>query len=361
MEKTIIQQIEGRFLNKDNYELQIRLCVDKAIGEYSDTLNSLKGSLSNDKIKALKVLMGVNEFQTKIDEQIIELKSHYNNRLDIVGSSENKAEYIYLENEKINELITSIHKIIIQYGINKISFKSDESAIAKITGKQLLNNNDVSNGFLSSLVDFTEIFLNNTEAISNTIFNSPIFEKSTDQILVENILQCIKKINTVSLHILETNQNVFDKTYLINGNDYITKLTKVVPTDKTENSFSVAEAEITSLEKVSITLPIVEKNNPIDANEIKQNRIWFKVGLLFANGEMDSLIAKHKSGTMANYTAIANELGDKNFRPYISETINAAHNNDKNIFSNQDKVAFIQSYCESNGITVVESFKNRIK
>jgi hypothetical protein len=292
MEKTIIQQIEGRFLNKDNYELQIRLCVDKAIGEYSDTLNSLKGSLSNDKIKALKVLMGVNEFQTKIDEQIIELKSHYNNRLDIVGSSENKAEYIYLENEKINELITSIHKIIIQYGINKISFKSDESAIGKITGKQLLNNNDVSNGFLSSLVDFTEIFLNNTEAISNTIFNSPIFEKSTDQILVENIVQCIKKINTVSIHILETNRKVFDDTYHLNGNGFITKLYKVPPSAKTERELPKSETEIDK-----------SKENGEEANDSKEPSN--KYPLVFKNGYALEMFLELKDLTIKPTTIVA--------------------------------------------------------
>ena len=333
MEKTKIQQIGDRFLNKENYELQIRICIDKAIVEYADALNSLKNTLPDYKMKVLKVLMGVNEFQTKIDKLIDELKNHYDSRLDILGSSEHKAEYIYLENEKINALLTSIHKIIASYDINKISFKADVSAIGKITGKQLPIDNDVSNGILSSLVDFAEFFLNNTEAIPNAIFNSPIFEQSTDQILVENIVMCIKKINTVSLHILENNQNVFDNTYRINGNGFITKLYKVAPKAK------------------DITVD----------NDTKQKRIWFKVGLLFANGEMDRLIAKHKNGTMTNYTAIANELGDISFRPYISESIYGMNQNDKNIFASNEKTNFIKSYCESNGITVVDSFKNRIK
>lgn len=93
----------------------------------------------------------------------------------------------------------------------------------------------------------------------------------------------------------------------------------------------------------------------------KTNRIWFRVGLLFANGKMDNLIAKHKTGTMTNSTAIANELGNKNFRPYISESISGTNINDKNIFSNQEKISFIVKYCESNGIPIADSFMNRKK
>ena len=135
----------------------------------------------------------------------------------------------------------------------------------------------------------------------------------------------------------------------------------IVKEEKADNTVQKAEAEITSLKKEPITEPIIEPKSPIDATEIKQNRIWFKVGLLFANGEMDELKSKHTKGKVTNSTAIANELGNKNFRPYISESIYGTNQNDKNIFASNDKTTFITTYCENNGITVVDSFRSRIK
>ena len=60
-------------------------------------------------------------------------------------------------------------------------------------------------------------------------------------------------------------------------------------------------------------------------------KIWFKVGLLFATGEMDKLITQFKS----NATQIATHLGNKSFRPYISESISKTNDTDKNIFSSK--------------------------
>jgi hypothetical protein len=89
----------------------------------------------------------------------------------------------------------------------------------------------------------------------------------------------------------------------------------------------------------------------------KENTLWFKIGLLFANGEMDKLIAKYKDGSMSNSTKIAKELGNKNYRPYISESTFAQNKNNKNIFSNTAKIDFIEEYCKKHNITIVDSFK----
>lgn len=135
----------------------------------------------------------------------------------------------------------------------------------------------------------------------------------------------------------------------------------IVKEEKTDNTVQKEEAEITSLKKEPITEPIVEPKEPIDANESKEKSLWFKVGLLFANGEMDALLLKHKQGSESNFTAIAKELGNINFRPYISESISGTNSWNKNIFSSQTKISFIKKYCESNNITMVESFENRTK
>lgn len=357
MEKTKIQQLADSFLNKENYELQLRIAIDKIVKENTSALNSLNEFMSTDKIKVFKILMAVSDFQAKIDNQIIELKNHYDSKLDIVGSSIHKAEYIYLENVKINELITTIHKIIKSYGINKISYKKNAPLIDENVDYKLPFDNDISNGILSSIVAFTESFLNNTDAIVNAIINAPIFNHSIDEILVETLVISIKKINMVSLHILKNNRNVFDDTYQINGNDYIIRLTKIATNEKTVNTLIKSETEIIS----STTKSTHELKDSISKNDAKQNKLWFHVGLLFANGEMDNLISKHDNQGTPNCTAIAKELGNKNFRPYISESYSGTNQDNKNIFSNQDKVSYILNYCENKGIPVVDKFKQRIK
>lgn len=93
----------------------------------------------------------------------------------------------------------------------------------------------------------------------------------------------------------------------------------------------------------------------------KTELLWFKVGIFFATGEMDILIKKHTEGedSVPNCTAISEELGNKSFRPYISESFSGTNENDKNIFSNEKKVQVILEYCNKNKIIVAESFIKR--
>lgn len=89
--------------------------------------------------------------------------------------------------------------------------------------------------------------------------------------------------------------------------------------------------------------------------------LWFAVGLAFANGKMDDLLEKHRIGNNApNISAIARELGNSNYRPYINETYNSK-NNRQNIFYNKSKIEQILDYCSENNISIVESFEARIK
>jgi hypothetical protein len=57
----------------------------------------------------------------------------------------------------------------------------------------------------------------------------------------------------------------------------------------------------------------VTDNHSKDATEF----LWFKVGLLFANGEMDSLIEESKCENIPNFSAISRKLENMNCRPYI--------------------------------------------
>jgi hypothetical protein len=100
----------------------------------------------------------------------------------------------------------------------------------------------------------------------------------------------------------------------------------------------------------------LDKKNAPPLTSVKDNFTtsnWFKVGLLFANGEMDILRTKFNN----NATQISKHLyGDKwgSYRPYISESI--AKTTNKNIFSNQSKLQKINDYCISENIPRVEGF-----
>lgn len=81
---------------------------------------------------------------------------------------------------------------------------------------------------------------------------------------------------------------------------------------------------------------------------------WFKIGLLFATGEMEVLLSKFNS----NGAEIAEYLGNKKgFRPYITESIGINKSTaDKSVFSKRSNMEKIILHCEENGIPVVSSF-----
>lgn len=81
---------------------------------------------------------------------------------------------------------------------------------------------------------------------------------------------------------------------------------------------------------------------------------WFKIGLLFATGEMEDLLSKFDS----NGTQIAKYLGnEKGFRPYITESIGINKRTaEKSVFSKRKNMAKIILHCEQNNIPVVSSF-----
>jgi hypothetical protein len=86
------------------------------------------------------------------------------------------------------------------------------------------------------------------------------------------------------------------------------------------------------------------------------DKLWFKIGLSFATGEMETLIVKHSTANTPNCTAIAKELGNKHFRPYISESISKSSASDKNIFSSPRKLSLIYKHCTELDLQMTENF-----
>ncbi len=87
------------------------------------------------------------------------------------------------------------------------------------------------------------------------------------------------------------------------------------------------------------------------------SKIWFKIGLLFANGTMDELKITHAR----NSRAIARSIGMPKAHPYIASSFANDSKSDKNIFANAKKLDAIINYCDENNIQIVQSFHYNIK
>ncbi|HXH18882.1 MAG TPA: hypothetical protein VNJ07_07330, partial [Chitinophagales bacterium] len=102
------------------------------------------------------------------------------------------------------------------------------------------------------------------------------------------------------------------------------------------------------------------ERNKIEDEPKQKNRAdytktnWFKIGLKFANGEMDKLLEKH------NPTQVAKNLGNENgYRPFISATLGKTKGN--NIYASRDKMEKIQAYCQENNIATTPHFNAAYK
>ncbi|MEQ9063913.1 MAG: hypothetical protein RIE58_07035 [Vicingaceae bacterium] len=82
---------------------------------------------------------------------------------------------------------------------------------------------------------------------------------------------------------------------------------------------------------------------------------WFIVGLNFASGKIQELMKECND----NASLVARKLGNQNYRPYITDSIQDTKASDKNIFRNSHKLSSIIEYCEINKIPVIDKFKSR--
>jgi hypothetical protein len=118
--------------------------------------------------------------------------------------------------------------------------------------------------------------------------------------------------------------------------------------------------EIGSISKdIKSDIPLVDKPD-------YKNEIWFKVGLLFAEGKMDRYYYDKKPGFKDKYTApkVAEELGNSDFNKIILATISNYDKNNsnanKNIFNSRDKMQKIIVHCKEKNIPVIPYFISRL-
>jgi hypothetical protein len=85
---------------------------------------------------------------------------------------------------------------------------------------------------------------------------------------------------------------------------------------------------------------------------------WFKVGVLFASGEMDELLISFNN----NATQIAkHKFKDKwkKYRPYISDSIAYDIPGTKNLFLKRSNLIKINDHCINNDISITPSFSDK--
>lgn len=99
-------------------------------------------------------------------------------------------------------------------------------------------------------------------------------------------------------------------------------------------------------------------HNKISEENVKSNleKLWFKVGILFANGEYYKFRDNHKR---IGYNKIAINFGNRSYESYFKSTIQDYINKDnvaKNIYRDENKMTQIYNYCTSNNIEMCEPF-----
>lgn len=134
--------------------------------------------------------------------------------------------------------------------------------------------------------------------------------------------------------LIPNDEKVFKELWLINFIDIISKIAKNI-------------REITNIESEK-KIAKTQKNY--------YEYYWFKIGVLFATGEIYTLLEQNDS----NSTEVAKFLGNKNLRPYISDSLGSNLKSDKNIFSSYDKMIKVISYCEENKLAIKQDFKSQL-
>jgi hypothetical protein len=90
-----------------------------------------------------------------------------------------------------------------------------------------------------------------------------------------------------------------------------------------------------------------------DALSLKDDtkKLWFKVGVELANGNIEILYTKLKT-----YRKVAIELGNIQYRPYISDSYANVADSPKNIYIDKLKMQKIHTFCIEHNVGICETF-----
>lgn len=191
------------------------------------------------------------------------------------------------------------------------------------------------------------------------------YEDNTKSIFLQNELE---KYNYF-LDLLIKHKNNSEKfTFQILG-EYLEELNpEFIGVDfKKPNNYITSTKRIIEFitEKINPKSANIETNINVSDTKYKST-FWFKVGLLFAKGELNKYYNSNKTGFKNRYSApkVAKEIGLEDAEKNILATINNYPldnvNADKNIYNSKDKMDKIIKHCNENQITIDDYFLSRL-
>ena len=284
-----------------------------------------------------------NQYKDSCDSEIIEyLRTEgKHNYTDFVNARNNELN-IYPKLTEFNEALTRYNNI---YG----ELFRQIVMLYHYTNKYSNNNNFQDNGAYLNAFHLTQI------KIEELLKNIQDKRFVINHYLLENR-------RTTAIYYQEYCLRVFD-LFIDRLNDFEIQI-QCSPSNELFNSTRQKLIDSIDIEKIKITK---EKNISETLTSTRTNveeRIWFKVGILFAQGIPQKLYSKYKDEKY-HFKKITLELGIKETsRNYISQTINnstkSTSNDDKNIYKNYDKMEQIYNYCFLNKINICTEFTTQL-
>lgn len=149
---------------------------------------------------------------------------------------------------------------------------------------------------------------------------------------------------------------------------YIERYNKRQWTGK-EQTINILETYIQYIKNQSQQSETLQQNKTGNTNDTIKGQNLFKVGLLFATGEMNKYFTVNKNNVTSineGYSApkIAAELKNEPYNKWILATINNYKpnnsNSNKNIFNSPAIMTMIIEHCKDNGLTIDPYFISRL-
>lgn len=335
--------------------------------DFCDNLQKLKTNQTESKnveiIQTifLKINDEYNHYHRNSKLQIVEYKSAINGNFEMLFNREN-------DNNTPNSFY--YYNQIRNFVKDKNNFVKTNIDLKKHTKELVIFNGTLESILIDSLKIFKSAYKYNIDEV-HLINEFNIFKS----ILIEN-LKVLKSFRQ-SINI-EIQNREFESAILLK-NYCVTQFKNLKSFLNSDLCIDINKSPL----KAEFDEVLTELENSIDINEIKilmkSNEVdvvnqpepqlkdftkenWFIIGLKFATGEMSKLLIDNEK----NFTKIANQLENKSYRPYISETFNNTVESDKNIYSKPKKLKIIYDYCIKGDINMTDNFihiynKNELK
>jgi hypothetical protein len=220
--------------------------------------------------------------------------------------------------------------------------------------------------------EFCKLSLEYKNYCRSRVFHEQMLPKKTDE--VSKVLEEITKNDPDFLKILPV------KYYAFENGKIQQKVGSINPNPRFNFNCKYLYYEFENFQNIMHELfEIIKSKETTETAQPQQNEIvkndekyktqnLFKVGLLFATGEMNkyfTVIGENKTVMNKEYSSpiIAKELKNSSFEKIILATINnykTAGNKSKNIFNNKGMMNDIIDHCKAKNIPVIPYFISRL-